>query len=153
MESPSLAPTEQEDEKMRKVWTLVVLSLIAVAMALRAFVGIVSGRHQGWYTPTVITIGLIGLTGTISEAANAGLTSWTAAMDANRCNIPRPRLCGARRAKRSWNQKASNAAPMPDWGTPLRRIAGSAEKIAGLPPGEGDTQADERADTPAHHGS
>ena len=29
---------------------------------------------------------------------------------------------------------------LPDWGTPLRRIAGSTEKLAGLPPGEGDTR-------------
>ena len=28
---------------------------------------------------------------------------------------------------------------LPDLGTPLRRIAGSTEKLAGLPPGEGDT--------------
>jgi multisubunit Na+/H+ antiporter MnhF subunit len=26
---------------------------------------------------------------------------------------------------------------VPDWGTPLRRIAGSVERIAGFPPGEG----------------
>ena len=32
---------------------------------------------------------------------------------------------------------------LPDFGTPLRRIAGSAEKVAGLPPGEGDTLADD----------
>jgi hypothetical protein len=42
---------------------------------------------------------------------------------------------------------------LPDFGTPLRRIAGSAEKIAGLPPGEGDTNADIRADAPSRHGS
>jgi hypothetical protein len=41
---------------------------------------------------------------------------------------------------------------LPDFGTPLRRIAGSAEKLAGLPPGEGDTQQDRRADQPAEHG-
>jgi hypothetical protein len=35
---------------------------------------------------------------------------------------------------------------LPDWSTPLRRIAGSAEKLAGLPPGEGDTQQDDRPD-------
>src|ERR1041385_4286331 len=29
---------------------------------------------------------------------------------------------------------------MPDFGTPLKRIAGSAEKIAGLKPGEGDVE-------------
>jgi hypothetical protein len=28
---------------------------------------------------------------------------------------------------------------VPDFVTPLRRLAGSAEKMAGLPPGEGDT--------------
>jgi len=32
---------------------------------------------------------------------------------------------------------------LPDFGTPLRRIAGSAEKMAGIPPGEGGTAADE----------
>ena len=43
---------------------------------------------------------------------------------------------------------------LPDFGTPLRRIAGSAEKMAGLPPGEGDTQADVRPNAPTtHHGS
>ncbi len=42
---------------------------------------------------------------------------------------------------------------LPDWGTPLRRIAGSVEKIAGLPPGEGDAGADPGADAPSHHGS
>jgi hypothetical protein len=31
---------------------------------------------------------------------------------------------------------------LPDFGTPLRRIAGSVESIAGLPPGEGATAAD-----------
>lgn len=35
---------------------------------------------------------------------------------------------------------------MPDFGTPLRRMAGSLETIAKLPPGEGDTLASERAD-------
>jgi chromate transport protein ChrA len=40
---------------------------------------------------------------------------------------------------------------LPDWSTPLRRIAGSAEKLAGFPPGEGDTQQDERADVSAEH--
>lgn len=36
---------------------------------------------------------------------------------------------------------------LPDFSGPMRRIAGSAEKIAGLPPGMGDTAADEpRAD-------
>jgi hypothetical protein len=40
---------------------------------------------------------------------------------------------------------------LPDWGTPLRRIAGSAEKMAGLPPGEGDTQQDKQLRPPAEH--
>ena len=31
---------------------------------------------------------------------------------------------------------------LPDFSGPMRRIAGSAEKIAGLPPGQGDTTAD-----------
>lgn len=35
---------------------------------------------------------------------------------------------------------------LPDFGTPLRRIAGSVEKIAGDPPGDGDTlMADQSA--------
>ena len=42
---------------------------------------------------------------------------------------------------------------IPDWGSPLRRIAGSTEKLAGLPPGEGDTVADEPLRAPVHHGS
>src|SRR4051794_12204762 len=42
---------------------------------------------------------------------------------------------------------------IPDWGTPLRRIAGSAEKLAGFPPGEGDTQQDKPVDPPVEHGS
>ena len=32
---------------------------------------------------------------------------------------------------------------LPDFGTPLRRIAGSVESMAGIPPGEGATAADE----------
>ena len=32
---------------------------------------------------------------------------------------------------------------IPDFAGPMRRIAGSAEKVAGLPPGEGDTLRDE----------
>jgi hypothetical protein len=32
---------------------------------------------------------------------------------------------------------------IPEFGTPLRRIAGSAEKLAGIPPGEGSLAADE----------
>lgn len=31
---------------------------------------------------------------------------------------------------------------LPDFGTPLRRIAGSTEKIAGLPPGGGEAETD-----------
>jgi hypothetical protein len=41
---------------------------------------------------------------------------------------------------------------IPDWGTPLRRIAGSVEKIAGLPPEEGAIETDTRADGPDHQG-
>jgi hypothetical protein len=43
---------------------------------------------------------------------------------------------------------------LPDFGTPLRRIAGSTEKLAGIAPGEGNAAADlvERsADKPAQH--
>jgi hypothetical protein len=32
---------------------------------------------------------------------------------------------------------------LPDFGTPLRRIAGSLESLAKIPPGEGNTAADE----------
>lgn len=32
---------------------------------------------------------------------------------------------------------------IPDFGTPLRRIAGATEKLAGIPPGEGADAADE----------
>jgi multisubunit Na+/H+ antiporter MnhF subunit len=32
---------------------------------------------------------------------------------------------------------------LPDFGTPLRRIAGSVENLAGIAPGEGNTAADE----------
>ncbi len=32
---------------------------------------------------------------------------------------------------------------LPDFSSPLRRIAGSAERVAGLPPGEGDTISDD----------
>src|SRR6478672_10835848 len=39
---------------------------------------------------------------------------------------------------------------LPDWGTPLRRIAGSVETIAGLPPGKGAVETDTRADGPHH---
>jgi hypothetical protein len=39
---------------------------------------------------------------------------------------------------------------LPDFTTPLRRIAGSAERLAGLPPGEGDavTPAEQAGDVP-----
>lgn len=37
---------------------------------------------------------------------------------------------------------------IPDWGTPLRRIAGSVEKIAGLPPGDGIAETDTKAAAP-----
>jgi hypothetical protein len=40
---------------------------------------------------------------------------------------------------------------LPDFGTPLRRIAGSAERMAGLPPGEGDLEASKAAEAPPHH--
>ena len=42
---------------------------------------------------------------------------------------------------------------LPDWSTPLRRIAGSTEKLAGLSPGEGDTDSDKPAPPSGHHGS
>jgi hypothetical protein len=37
---------------------------------------------------------------------------------------------------------------LPDFGTPLRRIAGSVERIAGIPPGEGAKAAEEVEDVP-----
>jgi hypothetical protein len=39
---------------------------------------------------------------------------------------------------------------LPDWGTPLWRIAGSVDKIAGIPPGDriSETQASADAATP-----
>jgi hypothetical protein len=40
---------------------------------------------------------------------------------------------------------------LPDFGTPLRRIAGSAERMAGLPPGEGDLEAEKAVEAPPHH--
>jgi hypothetical protein len=40
---------------------------------------------------------------------------------------------------------------LPDFGTPLRRIAGSAERMAGLPPGQGDLTADKAVEAPPHH--
>jgi hypothetical protein len=42
---------------------------------------------------------------------------------------------------------------LPDWSTPLRRIAGSTEKLAGFSPGEGDTESDKPAAASGHHGS
>lgn len=40
---------------------------------------------------------------------------------------------------------------LPDFGTPLRRIAGSAERMAGLQPGQGDLEANKAAEAPPHH--
>jgi len=40
---------------------------------------------------------------------------------------------------------------LPDFGTPLRRIAGSTEKMAGIAPGEGNTAADEFERDPDSH--
>jgi hypothetical protein len=37
---------------------------------------------------------------------------------------------------------------IPDFSSPLRRIAGSSERIAGLPPGDGDTTRDESGIAP-----
>jgi hypothetical protein len=37
---------------------------------------------------------------------------------------------------------------LPDWGTPLWRIAGSVEKIAGTPPGDSASGTQARADAP-----
>lgn len=37
---------------------------------------------------------------------------------------------------------------LPDFSGPLRRIAGSTETIAGLPPGQGDTIANDKQDDP-----
>jgi len=42
---------------------------------------------------------------------------------------------------------------IPDFGTPLRRIAGSTEKLAGLSPGKGDTESDKPAAAQGQHGS
>jgi hypothetical protein len=48
---------------------------------------------------------------------------------------------------------------LPDFGTPLRRIAGSVEKLAGISPGQGSAATDAKADAKAdavssgHHGS
>jgi hypothetical protein len=45
---------------------------------------------------------------------------------------------------------------LPDFGTPLRRIAGSLESMANIPPGEGNKSADEaeraRPVSPKQHG-
>jgi hypothetical protein len=41
---------------------------------------------------------------------------------------------------------------MPDFGTPLKRIAGSTEKIAGLKPGEGNFEIPRYADAAGHGG-
>jgi hypothetical protein len=42
---------------------------------------------------------------------------------------------------------------IPDFAGPMRRIAGSAEKVAGLPPGEGDTLRDETGVPARDHGA
>jgi hypothetical protein len=42
---------------------------------------------------------------------------------------------------------------IPDFSGPLRRIAGSSERIAGLPPGEGDTKRDETGLPEVQHGA
>ena len=41
---------------------------------------------------------------------------------------------------------------LPDFGTPLNRIAGSAEKLAGLEPGEGAARLPPATGAHAHHG-
>jgi hypothetical protein len=46
-----------------------VLGLGGMAVALRAFVGLVT-NGSAWYAPTVITIGLIGITSTIGAFAS-----------------------------------------------------------------------------------
>jgi hypothetical protein len=46
-----------------------VLGLGGMIVALRAFVGLVAD-HRGWYGPTVITIGLVGLASTIGAFAS-----------------------------------------------------------------------------------
>ena len=46
-----------------------VLGLGGMAVALRAFVGLI-GAYRAWYAPTVIVIGLIGLTCTIAAFAS-----------------------------------------------------------------------------------
>jgi hypothetical protein len=40
---------------------------------------------------------------------------------------------------------------LPDFGTPLRRIAGSLEKLAGIPPGEGSSAADAAEEAKPDH--
>jgi hypothetical protein len=45
---------------------------------------------------------------------------------------------------------------LPDFGTPLNRIAGSAEKLAGIPPGQGVTEVSPESAVghkPEHHGA
>ena len=46
-----------------------VLGLGGMAVALRAFVGLI-GAYRGWYAPTVITVGLLGLACTIGAFAS-----------------------------------------------------------------------------------
>jgi hypothetical protein len=46
-----------------------VLGLGGMAVALRAFVGLVS-QYRAWYAPTVITVGLLGLACTIGSFAS-----------------------------------------------------------------------------------
>jgi hypothetical protein len=45
------------------------LGLGGMAVALRAFVGLIA-QSRGWYAPTVITVGLIGLACTIAAFAS-----------------------------------------------------------------------------------
>ncbi|MER7002330.1 hypothetical protein ABT297_04685 [Dactylosporangium sp. NPDC000555] len=45
------------------------LGLGGMAVALRAFVGLI-GHYRGWYAPTVITVGLLGLACTIAAFAS-----------------------------------------------------------------------------------
>ncbi|MEV6924142.1 hypothetical protein AB0M46_06455 [Dactylosporangium sp. NPDC051485] len=45
------------------------LGLGGMAVALRAFVGLVA-EYRGWYAPTVVTIGLLGLACTIGAFAS-----------------------------------------------------------------------------------
>jgi len=50
------------------VWAA-ALGLGGMAVALRAFVGLIA-EYRGWYAPTVIVIGLIGLSCTIAAFAS-----------------------------------------------------------------------------------